>query len=188
MDMKAHLTAAWDLWLKNITPLVLMTVVMFLVGMVTLGILAPVLLAGYVDSILLLTRDGRQPRVGDLFGQMRLFFPLLVFGLAMVVISVIAFSFFFLPGVALGLAVTYFCLYMIPLMVDRNLPLMEAIKGSVSMVAGKGVGDQIVAAAIFIGISAVGGSVPFLVLFAQPLATVFLMRVYDERIQTFDPV
>ncbi len=186
MDPRAHFSFAWDLWLKNIAPLAIMTLLMFVVATVTLGILAPVLIGGYVHSILRLTREGRPPKMGDLFGQMRLFLPLLVFGLALFVVAAIAFSLFFLPGVVLGMVMTYFLMYMIPLMVDRGLPLVEAVKGSVAMVTGQGMVDQIVVGIIFIGLTAIGNSIPLAALFAQPLATVFLMSVYDERVKEVD--
>jgi hypothetical protein len=48
MDFKKHLLRAWELTLKFIVPLVLMTLVMLVVSFLTLGILAPVTMAGYM--------------------------------------------------------------------------------------------------------------------------------------------
>ena len=46
MDIKKHMETAWGMTLKFVVPLILMTLVMAVVSAVTLGILAPVTMAG----------------------------------------------------------------------------------------------------------------------------------------------
>jgi hypothetical protein len=181
MDFKAHLQTAWELTLKFIIPLVINTLVMVVVGVVSLGILAPVTAAGYTQSILLALREGREPKVGDLFSEMSLFFPLLGFSIVAVLAIIIGFSLLFLPGIAVVAALVFCCLYMLPLMTDRKLGLIDAIKQSYAM-ARENVSEHIVVAAIFIVVSAVGGSVMLGTLLTQPFATVFLLSVYEEKL------
>ena len=70
MDFKKHFETAWRLTLKFIVPLILMTLVLFIVSFVTLGILAPVATAGYMQSLLSLLKEGREPKVQDIFSEM----------------------------------------------------------------------------------------------------------------------
>jgi len=165
MDFKQHFLTAWNLMLRFIVPLVLSTLVLLAVSGVTFMVLAPVLTAGYMHSILRMIREGREPRIQDLFSQMRLF--LLV-----------------LPGIAVAAGLTFVCLYMLPLMADRDLGLVDAVKASFAMVSRDQVGEQAIAALLFVGISALGSSV-ILSLFTQPFATIFLMSVYEERARKF---
>ncbi|MFO7970582.1 MAG: hypothetical protein R6U40_02390 [Desulfobacterales bacterium] len=126
MDFKYHLENAWKMTLQYIAPLIFMTLAMIAISVVTLGILAPVTMAGYMHSILLLVRERREPKVKDIFSQMRLFLPLLCFSIVVFIITMIGLMLLFLPGVLFLLAVSFACIYMLPLMTDRNLGLIEA--------------------------------------------------------------
>ncbi|MGQ9656066.1 MAG: hypothetical protein ACUVXD_18580 [Thermodesulfobacteriota bacterium] len=182
MDFKEHLGRAWEMTLKHIVSLIVMTFVMIVVGCVTLGILAPVMAAGYVQSILLMLREGREPTIKDLFSEMRLFFPLLLFGIVALIATWIGFLLLFIPGILVIAALVFCCLYMLPLMTDKKLGLMDAIKESYAMAVRDGVSEHIVVAFIFIVISAIGNAVLLGSLFTQPLATVFLLSVYEEKL------
>jgi hypothetical protein len=169
--------------LKFIAPLIFITLVMFLLWFFTIGILAPVTMAGYMHSILLMLRDGREPKIQDLFSQMKLFLPLLGFSILVFIATVIGFMLLVLPGIVISLVVSFCCLYMLPLMTDKKLGLFEAIKESCTMTT-KGVFiDQVVVLILFLGISAAGSAVFIGSLFTQPLATIFLLSVYEEKIK-----
>jgi hypothetical protein len=182
MDFKHYLETALNLTLKYIAPLLLTTLVMGLISIATLGILAPVMFAGYAQAALMMIRNGREPKIKDLFSEMGRFLPLLAFGLASFVVIMIGFSFFFLPGILVACGITYISLYLFPLMTDRKYGLMDALKKSYQVVSGDEMRDHLVVAIIFIGISAIGGSLGIGWLFTQPLATVFLMLVYDGSV------
>jgi len=179
MDFKYHLEKAWNMTLKNIASLLILTLVMGLIGVASLGVLAPVLMAGYMQSILLLVRSGREPKVQDLFTEMGLFLPLLSLGLAVVVVTLIGFSIFFLPGILFACGITFVCLYLFPLMTDRKYGIVDALKRSYQIVTGNDMRDHMVVAIIVFGISAIGSSVAIGWLITQPLATVFRLSV-DE--------
>jgi hypothetical protein len=181
MDFKKHLEIAWQLTLKFIGPLILMTLVMVVVSCLTLGILAPVTMAGYIQSILLMVRDGREPKTQDIFSQMRLFFPLLGFGIIAVVAILVGFALLVIPGIIVALAISFSCLYMLPLMTDRKMGLIAAIKESHALARQEAVLDHIVVILIFVGITGIGSSIFIGWLFTQPLGTVFLLSVYEEK-------
>ena len=187
MDFKRHIESAWNLTLGNIVTLILLTLVMVAVSSFTLGILAPVTMAGYTQSLLLLIRNGREPKVQDLFSHMNLFLPLLGFGLAVAVASLIGFSLLVLPGIVIVVGVTFCCVYMLPLMTDKNLGIVDAIKESYAMGRRGELVDHVVVVVIFIAISAIGSSVFIGVLFTQPLATLFLLSTYEEKLAVSAP-
>ncbi|MFO7786084.1 MAG: hypothetical protein ACQET7_09850 [Thermodesulfobacteriota bacterium] len=183
MDFKAHIETAWNLTIRYIAPLILMTIVMFAVSLITLGILAPVTMAGYMHAVLLMVREGREPRVQDVFSQMRLFLPLFLLGLVIMVVIMIGFMLLVLPGILASVAAAFFLLYVLPLMTDKGMGVMEAVKESFRMSTEKSIVDQLVIVVIYLGLSAIGGSVFIGWLFTQPFATVFLMSAYEEKVK-----
>lgn len=183
MDFKHHLERAWHLTLDNIVPLILMTLVMVAVSIATLGILSMVAMAGYTRSILLMIRTGREPQPKDVFSEMRLFLPLLAFSIAVAVILAIGFILLVLPAFVFGAAISWICLYMLPLMIDKRYGVIEAVKASFEIVRQKDdLKDHLVLLILVIGISAAGGSVFIGWLFTQPFAMILLLSVYEEKI------
>jgi hypothetical protein len=181
MDFKKHLIQAWELTLRFIVPLVLMTLVMLVLAFLTLGILAPVTMAGYMQSILRVVREGREPQIGDLFSFMRLFFPLLFFGILAFLAIMIGYMLLVLPGVAISLLLAFGAVYMLPLMTDKDMRLVDALKESFRMAFKENVGEHFVVVLIFWVIQVIGGSIAVGALFTTPIATMFLMSVFEER-------
>ena len=182
MDFKAHLENAWHLTLRYIVSLIILTLAADAIAFISFGILGPVIWAGYFQAIIYLVRNSREPRIQDLFSEMALFIPLLVFGIIVVIVLLIGFSIFFLPGIVMTCVVSFVCLYMIPLMTDKNYGLMDAIKKSFKIVTGDKMVEHIVVTILFVGISAIGSSVAIGWLFTQPFASVFLALVYEETV------
>lgn len=181
MDFKKHLEVAWNLMLKHVVNLILMTLLMMVVSFFTLGILAPVMMAGYMQAILMMIREGREPTIQDLFSQFNLFLPLLIFSVVVFIAAMIGFMLFFLPGIAIICAVTFGCLYMLPLMTDRKMGLIDAVKTSWQMAISGEIAEHIVVVILFIALIAIGSSVFVGTLVTQPFATIFVLSVYLER-------
>ncbi len=183
MDFKNHIVLAWNLNLKHIVSLIIMTLAMMGISIVTLGILAPVIMAGYMQAILILIRTGREPKIQDIFAQMRLFLPLLAFSIGVFIIISLGLMMFLLPGMIIALGVAFCCIYMIPLMTDRGLGIFDAIKESFRMATTGLITENVVVVIIFWVITMIGSSVFIGFLFTQPLATLFLMSAYDEKVK-----
>ena len=183
MDFKEHLKTAWENTLLYIVPVILLTLVQLVLITISFGILAPVTTAGYVQSILLALREGREPKIGDLFSEMRLFFPLLAFGILSLLAAFLGFLLLILPGILVVAFLVFATIYMMPLMTDRNMGLLEAIKESWNMAVRKPLGDQIIFMVLYLVIISVGSSIAVALLLAQPLATFFLVSVYEERLR-----
>jgi hypothetical protein len=181
MDFKWHIETAWKLTISNVIPLILMTLVMTVVSGFSLGILGPVTMAGYIQSILSLVRDGREPKIQDVFSQMRLFIPLLGFGIVAFIVIMIGFMMLFVPGLLMTVAITFCCLYMMPLMTDKGLGVVDAVKESYRMAVKGQILDHVVVVVLYMGILAIGGSIFIGFLFTCPLATVFLASTYKEK-------
>jgi hypothetical protein len=182
MDFKKHFETGWQNTLQYIGPVILLTFVQIIAIILSFGILAPVTTAGYFKSLLLAAREGRTPDIKDLFSEMSLFFPLLGFSLVIMIAIGIGFMFLIIPGLILSLFVIFASLYLIPLMVDQKMGLIDALKGSWEMAIREPIADQAIITIVYVAILSIGGSIPFAIIVAQPLATFILLSVYQERL------
>jgi len=178
MDFKEQLEKTWKIFTEFLPAMLISTLALIGISVITLGILAPVATAGYMQSLLLAVRDRRKPEVKDLFSQMRLFLPLLGFAIVVGIALMVGFAMLVLPGIIMVLALAFFCLYMLPLMTDREMGLIEAVKESSRMAMEEPIAEHFVVVALYIGISAVGQSFILGTLFTQPFATLFILSVY----------
>ncbi len=182
MDFKRHFEIGWQNTLKFIGPVILLTFVQIFVTIITLGILGPVTTAGFMKSLLLAAKEGRTPDVKDLFSEMSLFLPLLGISFVLFVVIFIGFALLVIPGLIMVFAAVFACLYVIPLMVDKRLGLIDAVKNSWDLATRKPLADQAIVTIIYIAIISIGGSIPFAILLAQPLAIFIVLSVYEERV------
>ena len=165
---------------KNAVALIILTLVFVGVSVLSLGILVPVMLAGYTQSMLDMIRTGEEPSPRDLFSQMHLFLPLFLFSLVLVVAIGIGLLLFVLPGLIMIIAATFFLIYMVPLMVDQDLGLMDAAKESISLVRQTNVFDHLIVVIIYSVIQSIGGSTLLGTLITIPISTIFLVIAYDS--------
>ncbi len=187
MDFKDLFNQCWKLFVANLPALILCTLVYIAVSVASLGIMAPVLTAGYMQSLLLLIREKRKPEIRDLFSQMRLFFPLLAFMAVCILIIMIGFGLLVIPGIALTIGLSFFCLYMLPLMTDQGMGLLDAVKTSSRMALNPPVGEQVAVVVVFLILSSIGNSTGIGVLVTQPFATLFILSVYELKRQRMLP-
>jgi hypothetical protein len=171
----------WEQSRRHLLSLFIITLVLLAVSVVSFGILAPAATAGYCGSILRMVRHGREPGAADLFSELRLFFPLAFFGLGVLLLTALGMMLFLVPGILILAGVAFSCLYMIPLMVDRRMGLIDAVRESWAMARRGPVTDHLVTLLIVVGVQVLGGSLLLGTLVATPLTTVFLMNVYEHR-------
>ena len=182
MDFKRLIEESWSNTLKFIGPLLLLTLVQMFVSFISLGILAPVTTAGYIHSLLRAVREDRPPEVGDLFSQMRLFLPLFVFFLLVFFAAFFGLLLLILPGLAVIGFVAFASLYLLPLMVDKNLGLFDALKESWNQAIKPPVSEHFIITIIYVLIMSVGCTFFLALLIAQPLATFFMIGAYRQRV------
>ncbi len=182
MDFKDLIVRSWQNTLNHIGPLLLITLVQLVLIIVTFGILAPVTTAGYVDSLLQVVRDDRKPEVGDLFSQMRLFFPLFLLSILVAVVAFIGFSLLVLPGFAVLAFIAFAAFYLLPYMVDQKLGLFDALKASWQAAMQEPVSEHIIVVIIYVAIMSLGSSLWFAFLITQPMATFIMVEAYQYRV------
>ncbi len=181
MDFRIHFENAWKVFVAHLPAMLISTLVLIGVSLVTLGILAPVVTAGYMQSLLFALRDGRKPEVRDLFMYMRLFLPLLGFMLVAGIAVFLGLAMLVLPGIVLGLALGFFCMYMLPLMTDQGLNLVEAVKASIRMAMEPPISEHLAVVAVFLVLTSLGNSTGLGSLLTQPFATLFVLSVYEAK-------
>ncbi len=182
MDFKDLIVRSWQNTLNHIGPLLLITLVQLVLIIVTFGILAPVTTAGYVNSLLQVVRDDRKPEVGDLFSQMRLFFPLFLLSILAAVVAFIGFTLLVLPGFAVLAFIAFAAFYLLPYMVDQKLGLFDALKASWQAAMQEPVGEHIIVVIIYVAIMSLGSSLWFAFLITQPMATFIMVEAYNQRV------
>jgi hypothetical protein len=181
MDFKHHFETSWKLFTANLPALLLNTLALLALSIVSLGIMAPVCTAGYTQSLLELLRGQRKPEIRDLFCRMQLFFPLLGFSILVGIVVLVGFSALVLPGFILVALIFFFCLYLLPLMTDQDLGLVEAVKESYRLALEEPIIDHIVVTVIYIGLISLGSSVFLGTLFTHPFATLFMLSTYEVK-------
>ena len=184
MNFKKMIESTLSQSLKNLAPLIIMTLVFLGVSAISLGLLAPVMLAGYTKSILDMIRTEKEPGPKDVFSQLHLFLPLLLFTLALFIVIALGFFLLFLPGLIIVFAATYFLIYMVPLMVDKSLGLMDACKESVSLVRQTSFMDHLIVVVIYSVIQSLGGSTLLGMIITIPISTIFLMLAYEQAVNS----
>ncbi|MCI5210610.1 MAG: hypothetical protein D3910_17880 [Candidatus Electrothrix sp. ATG2] len=181
MDFKQHFERAWQVMADHFAPVLVNTLVMVAVSVFSLGIMAPVVSAGYMQSLLLALREDRKPDIKDLFAHMDLFFPLFGFMALFVALVCIGMILLVLPGIAILLAGTFFLIYMLPLMTDQELGLIEAVKESARMALEKPIIEHVAVVAVLIILDSIGSSVVLGTLLTHPFACIFILAVYEEK-------
>lgn len=181
MDFKKHFERAWQVLMEHFAPVLVNTLVMIAVSIISLGFLAPVVSAGYMQSLLLALRKNRRPDVKDLFAHMDLFFPLLGFTILFALCVMLGMILLVLPGIAVLLAGTFFFVYLLPLMTDQRLGLLDALKVSSRMALEEPISEHVAVVAVLIILDSLGSSIGVGTLLTHPYACLFILSVYEEK-------
>jgi len=164
LDIGLVFKQGWRLFVKDIGPLIVGALIACLLSVVTLGILAGPLTAGLYGMVVKRVRDGQQPKVGDVFGQMHRFWAF--FAAALVLGILIGLASLTIIG---GILLATIWLYVFPLMVDRGMGLGEAMSTSYGIVKEAGFGEHLALVIVFVVITSLADGVltilatPFLV-------------------------
>lgn len=164
LDIGLTFKHGWRLFVKDIGPLIIGTIVVAALSVLTLGILAGPLIAGLYGMVVGRVRDGRAAHVGDVFDRFDRFWSF--FGAFFVLAILIGLASLTIVG---GILLAAIWLYVFPLMVDRGLGFGEAMSESYRMVKEAGFWEHVALVLIVVVISAVTHGVlgllatPFLV-------------------------
>ncbi len=170
IDIGFVLKHGWRLFLRDIVPLLLGTLIATALSIVTIGILAGPLFAGLYGMMVTRIRDGREPAVGDVFSCMDRFWAF--FGGAIVLAVAIGLAWITVIG---GVLLTTIWIYVFPLMVDRRMGFWDALGTSYHMVVDGGFWEHLALVLVLVLVSSIGGAaagVAFLLTTPFTVATV----------------
>jgi hypothetical protein len=183
LDISLVFKQGWRLFVKDIGPLIIGALVVGVLSILTLGILAGPLAAGLYGMVVKRVRDGQQPEVGDVFGQMSRFWAF--FAAALVLVILIGLASLTIIG---GILLATIWLYVFPLMVDRGMGLGEAMSTSYRIVKEAGFWEHLALVIVFAVISSVANgalailATPFLV--AAIVAGYYLAAGRSEELES----
>jgi hypothetical protein len=170
IDIGEALSNGWRLFVKDIAPLILGTLVVFGLSIVTLGILAGPLFAGLYGMTIGRLKEGRKPKVGDVFSQMDRFWSF--FGGSIVLVLAIGLASLTIVG---GILLATVWLYVFPLMVERRMGFWDALGASYHMVVDGGFWEHLALVILFVVLNSLGGWVAVL---TTPFTIVVIAAAY----------
>jgi hypothetical protein len=128
-----HLGNAWKILTRAPLFFIGGSLLIAMLVVVSLGILIGPLYGAYLEAMIRLQRDGRQPQFMDLFNglaRFRQLFPMFFLAL----LTMVGFMLFVIPG----LLILTMWIYTLPLMTDSRLSLVQAMNESAAMIKEKG--------------------------------------------------
>lgn len=134
MDIGKYLTNSWKLTLRNIGTILVASIVTCVLTCLTLGILGAPLFGGFFLMYLNASR-GKAVKFPELFNCIGRTIPMGVAVLLVTILVAIGLVLLVVPG----LLVMSWMMYVIPLMADRKMGIMEALKASKERVSKAGV-------------------------------------------------
>jgi len=171
LDIGLVFKQAWHLFVKDIGALVIGSLIVGALSILTLGILAGPLAAGLYGMVVKRVRDGQQPAVGDVFGQLSRFWSF--FAAALVLGILIGLASLTVIG---GILLATIWLYVFPLMVDRGMGLGEAMSESYRLVKQAGFWQHLALIIVFVALTSLANG--WLSILATPFLVVAVAAGY----------
>ena len=133
MNFQAYLENTYRIIKEEPLILILGGLIVQLLTLVTLGFLAGPFVGGYTLLVILYLRENKKPVFNDIFSGLQQFTNLFPYFIVLLFIF-LGLILFIIPG----LIFATWWLYVLPLMVDRRMSFMEAMRLSMSTVNEKG--------------------------------------------------
>jgi len=170
IDLGAVIKHGWRLFIKDVVPLLIATVVAAVLSIVTIGILAGPLYAGLHKMVVGRVRDGVQPAWDDVFEGLGRFWAYL--GAALFLVVTIGLASITIVG---GILLATIWLYVFPLMVDKGMGFGAALGASYALVRKTGFWEHLVLVVLLGILNSIGGPVA---LVTVPLTIVTIVVAY----------
>lgn len=170
-------STALKIWKEHLAGLVVMTLVFFLVVWIPIANIG--FIAGYVRSLIKVTRGEGKPNVGDIFNTWDCFGKLLVYVLALFIASAIL-SIIPLLGTLLAIALGFIAFPGMYAIIDRNLDIVDAFKWSLASIKANLANWLLVYIAGYV-LAAVGFFLLVVgALFTAPLGALLMIQQYER--------
>ena len=145
MDINKIFKYSWELFVKDIVPLIVGGLIASILGVVTLGILAGPLYGGLVKMIIRRVREKRPAEIGDVFSAMDQFGTLFITSLVLTILIILGLFLCIIPGILLATI----WLYVFIFIVDKKMGMGEAMSASKDLVSRVGLGMHLVMILVF---------------------------------------
>lgn len=175
MDIGKAVEDAWRLFVADIAPLIIGALIVFVLSIVSLGILAGPLWGGLSKMVAQRVRYGRSADFGDIFSAFDRFWTL--FGGALVIGILVALGTLLL--IVPGLLLAAIWIYVPMFVVDQEMRLGEAMAASRDLVMRNGLGTHVAVVLLLAILATVGGwlvGIGFLL--TWPLSVTFVAGLY----------
>ena len=187
LDLRRCLNDAVEVYRKNVLTFVLAVIIFDVLVLCSLFVLGGPLVGGMVLMCLNAMRHPeREARLGDLFGAFDRFGPLVGYFFLTTAAILLGFVFLILPGVMLA-ALWLFPAYLI---VDRNMPAIDALRTSWRIVVARGFWINVACAALILALSVGPVLFPYVgaiaAWFVTPLAWLINTSAYIQEVKEHD--
>jgi len=145
VDINKIFKYSWELFVKDIVPLIVGGLIASILGVVTLGILAGPLYGGLVKMIIRRVREKRPAEIGDVFSAMDQFGTLFITSLVLTILIILGLFLCIIPGILLATI----WLYVFIFIVDKKMGMGEAMSASKDLVSRVGLGMHLVMILVF---------------------------------------
>lgn len=180
MKIEEYFKKSFKIFKNNVLTLVLSTLIVFALGVLTLGILLPTLYTG-LQMMILKAKRGQQISISDLFNYINKTLSLIGAFIITVILTFLGLIIFVIPGLIIATLFMYTNLYI----ADKNMGILEAMSASKDLVMKN---SLLLHLAFYIAISIVGnigGSVYGLFLFLTfPIGYGTISCAYDDLTTT----
>ncbi|HEV8606972.1 MAG TPA: hypothetical protein VGQ99_16640 [Tepidisphaeraceae bacterium] len=158
LDIGRCFNDAMDVFKKNALILILAAVIFQLLSVFTLFILCGPLCGGiYLMTLSALSSPDKKIDIGLMFATFNRFGPLVGLFFLTLIPSVIGLFFFIVPGILL----MALWMFSFPLLIERNMPVTEAMTASWRIVMRRGLGWNLLLTAIIFVLALVPSLIPF---------------------------
>ena len=190
MDFQGYLQNTYEMLKKRPFFFILGGLVTQLLTALSLSLLAGPLMGAYFLAMILYLRQGRQPEFNDLFAGLPRTRELFSF-FFLILLIILGFMLMVLPGIVFA---TWW-IYTLPLMVDRRMPLGEAMRASLHKVNEKGFFIHLIFLLMitlvpFLIINVLAAMIPLLVILKvllPPIQTGCIVGLYLEQFEGIPP-
>jgi hypothetical protein len=145
VDINKIFKYSWELFVKDIVPLIVGGLIASILGVVTLGILAGPLYGGLVKMIIRRIREKRPAEIGDVFSAMDQFGTLFITSLVLTILIILGLFLCIIPGILLATIWIYVFIFI----VDKRMGMGEAMSASKDLVSRVGLGMHLVMILVF---------------------------------------
>jgi hypothetical protein len=174
LELGKVMGGGWEIWTRDVVPLVVGGLIAALLGVVTLGILLPVLSAGLYKMVAIRVREDRKPEIGDVFSCFDQFWRITWAFLVVGILVGIGLILCIIPGI--WMAVNW--VYVMPFIVDKRVSTGEAMSLSKQKVGEWGFASHLVILLILSIVVALVSAVPMAGILATPYFVACIMVMY----------